>query len=65
MKYIPKYQTRTQTHSGRRGFWLGSRFAPYDPKLVLEFRRMGLITDREVEEYLGKVKTRRLMKVTG
>jgi hypothetical protein len=65
MKYIPKYQTRTQTHGGRRGMWIGKIFAPYDPRLVIEFRRMGLITDKELEEYIGKVKARRLMKVTG
>jgi len=64
MKYIPKYP-KSVWKGGRRGLQLGSRFAPYDPKLVLEFRRMGLITDREVEEYLGKVKARRLLKVTG
>lgn len=62
MKYIPKY-IRTQTHGGRRGMWIGKVFTPYDPKLVLEFRRMGLISDREVEEYLGKVKARKLLKV--
>jgi hypothetical protein len=32
---------------------------------VIEFRRMGLISDAEVEEYLGKVKARKLLKVTG
>lgn len=45
--------------------WIGKVFAPYDPRLVIEFRRMGLISDREVEEYLGKVKARKLMRVTG
>jgi hypothetical protein len=61
MKYIPKYMTMTR--GGKRGLMIGERFAPYDPKLVIEFRRMGLITDREVEEYLGKVKARKLLKV--
>jgi len=45
--------------------WIGRTFAPYDPRLVIEFHRMGLISPKEVEEYLGKVKARKLMKVTG
>jgi hypothetical protein len=65
MKYIPKYSTRTRTQNGRRGLQIGRTFAPYDPRLVIEFRRMGLISDAEVEEYLGKVKARKLLKVTG
>ena len=64
MKYIPKYLA-SQTHGGRRGMWIGRTFAPYDPRLVIEFHRMGLISPKEVEEYLGKVKARKLLKVTG
>jgi hypothetical protein len=64
MKYVPK-KMRSVWHGGRKGMWIGKVFAPYDPRLVIEFRRMGLISDREVEEYLGKVKARKLMRVTG
>jgi len=49
MKYIPKRKPK-------RG---------YDPHLVIELRKLGLLSDRDVEEYLGKAKAMKLMRVTG